>query len=73
LGGSAPIIIMEHPIADSMTQNEYPLNEDVSVFFNRYSKNVKFMIGSTSYSRTKTKIKNLPNYDIINDLLNQES
>lgn len=73
LGGSAPIIIMEHPIADSMTQNEYPLNQDVSVFFNRYSKNVKFMIGSSNYSRSKTKVKDLPNYDIINNLLNQES
>jgi hypothetical protein len=31
------------------------------------------MIGSSNYSRSKTKIQNLPNYDIINDLLNQES
>ena len=55
-----------------MTKTEYHLVDDVYVHFNRYSKNVKFMIGMSSeeYSKNKSKALNQSELKVITNLIN---
>ena len=53
-----------------MTKNEYHLFDDVYVHFNRFDKNVKFMIGMSSEAYGKLNAKSKKKYIEISDQLN---
>jgi len=72
LGGEKADILVEDEIGSPMTKSEYHLVDDVYVHFNRYSKNVKFMIGMSSeeYSKNKSKALNQSELKVITNLIN---
>ena len=74
LGGEKANVLIDDSIAEPMTKNEYHLVDDIYVHFNRYEKNVKFMIGMSAeeYSKNKSKARNNINSELtkVSQLLN---
>jgi hypothetical protein len=70
--GTEPKALYSAKIPDEMTMHVIDYAEDSSVYFNRFGKNVKFMIGASREKMRSRQSKNKPNpkLKLISELLN---
>ena len=70
LGGKKADVLLEDIISEPMTKNEYHLFDNIYVHFNRFNKNVKFMIGMSSEAYGKLNAKSKKKFIEISNQLN---